>query len=128
MESVCCEPSCLVILFALIYLSSLRTDGALCASLIMFKAMSYSLRQCGDIMSSSIKEVLFLTILLAFIELERLVNVLDIFVGFQLNFTCLSSIINLTFYVLYSDYTLHYQESQLISKLSLKITETSNQL
>lgn len=52
------------VLFALIYLNSLRTDRALCTSLTMFKAVSYSLRQCGDIISSSVTEVLFYMILL----------------------------------------------------------------
>lgn len=79
-------------------------------------------------MSSSITEGVFHVILLAFTALEKLVTILDIFAGIQLNFTCFSTIINLAFYVLYNDYILLYQESQLISKLNLRITETSNQL
>lgn len=39
-------------------------------------------------------------ILLAFTELEKLVTILDIFVGIQLSFTCFSTIINLAVYVL----------------------------
>lgn len=51
--------------------------------LIMFKALSYSLRQSGDIMSSSVKEV-FHVVLLAFTKLQRLVYRFDIFIGIQL--------------------------------------------
>lgn len=79
-------------------------------------------------MSSSMTEVLFHMVLLDVAELERPVNILDSFAGIHLNFTCLSSIINLAFYVLYNDCILLYLESQLISKLNLRITETSNQL
>lgn len=87
----------------------------------MFKAVSFSLRQCGDIMSSSVTEVLFHMVLLDVAELERPVNSLDSFAGIHLNFTCLLSIINLAFYVLYNDCILLYLESQLISKLNLRM-------